>query len=91
MLPEHYNLDLPKICTLELCAHLNMCMMVCVDVCVCCVLRRTVIDGVSEEHQAHGHCAGCQVVILQLGLHERLETLHVQQVLIHIRLTQEIT
>ena len=46
--------------------------------CVCGVLRRTVIDGVSEEHQAHGHYARCQVVVLQLGLHELLETVHVQ-------------
>lgn len=59
--------------------------------CVCCVLRHTVFDGVSEEHQAHGHYARCQVVVLQLGFHELLEKRQVQYVFIHTRLTQEIT
>lgn len=56
--------------------HLNVYEGVCG--CVCGVLRRTVINGVSEEHQAHGHYARCQVVVLQLGLHELLQTFHVQ-------------
>ena len=48
---------------------------VCVCVCVCGVLRRTVIDGVSEEHRACGHFDRCQVVVLQLGLLDSLYVL----------------
>lgn len=58
---------------------------------VCCVLRRTVFDGISEEQQVHGHYTRCHVVVLQLGFHELLESLHILQVFIHTKLTQEIT
>lgn len=61
----------------------------------CCVmrvcLRRTVLYGVPEEHQAHGNCARHLVVILQLVFHELLESVHILQVLVHAGLTQEVT
>lgn len=59
--------------------------------CVCHVLRRTVLYGIPEEHQAHGNCARHLVVVLQLGFHKHLERVHILQVLVHTGLTQEVT
>lgn len=52
---------------------------------------RTVFESIAEEHQAHGHQARRLVIVIQLGLHERLEGVQITEVLVHVELVQEVT
>ena len=52
--------------------------------------RRTVIDGVLEEHEAHAHFARAVVVLGELLVHVRLNLLAARQVLVHVVRVQEV-
>lgn len=50
----------------------------------------TVLDGLSEEHQLHGHHRGGQIVLAKRRLHGRLQGRQVRQVLVHLGLPHEV-
>ena len=42
------------------------------------------LNGVTEEHQVHGHDTGCAVVLIQHVQHVFLQHPHVCDVLVHV-------
>lgn len=50
----------------------------------------TVLDGLSEEHQLHGHHGGGQIVLAKRCLHGRFQGRQVRQVLVHLGLPHEV-